>query len=317
MRRRRRPEEHLNHEAWAIPYGDLVTLLLAFFVVMYAISQVNAGKYRVLSDSLVAAFRGSPQALEPIQVGEQAGGPQSDLRLPSAPPLPLRSDPHRLAPSPPTPPLPSLGADVAPTEALQHIADAVASSLKDLVASHAVVVRRKDHSVEVELQTDILFPSGAAQLMPSAADVIQKLGESLGGFPNPIRVEGYTDDRPISTALFPSNWELSSARAASVVEVLARHGVDPSRLSVLGFGQFRPVASNATPEGRNANRRVLLVILPSSDADPSSAVADTANAAPTPDSPAAPTPVSGAAPAAVRPAPSPSRLQAPTPEDLH
>jgi chemotaxis protein MotB len=274
MRRRRKHEEHQNHEAWAIPYGDLVTLLLAFFVVMYAISQVNAGKYRVLSDSMVAAFRGSPAAVDPVQVGEQEGGPPAELRITGSPSLPIHPEVRRLAGSLTDPdvkrvaaiqpvPLPALGAEPVPnpaTSAMNRVADAVETAMQDLVASKTVVVRRHDLWVEVELRTDVLFPSGAAQLAPGAIGVIEKLAGALAAFPNPIRVEGYTDNRPINTVQYPSNWELSAARAATVVGVLARHGVDPTRLSVLGLGEFRPVTSNATPEGRNANRRVLLVI---------------------------------------------------------
>jgi chemotaxis protein MotB len=316
MARRKKREEHQNHEAWAIPYGDLVTLLLAFFVVMYAISQVNAGKYRVLSDSMVAAFRGSPGAAEPVQVGEQPGGARSDLSLPNA--ALQRPDPRHLVPNTPTDadvshstsvqplPMPTLGAEAAPTpaDALHRVADAVESAMQDLIASHAVVVRRHDLWVEVELRTDILFPSGAAVLAPAATPVIEKLGDALRAFPNPVRVEGYTDNRPINTTQFPSNWELSAARAATVLQVLARRGVDPARLSVLGLGEYRPVASNATPEGRNANRRVLLVIESTNEA-PAPAATQLAGVEPA-------APASSAAPATpAAPAP-PATAAAPT-----
>jgi chemotaxis protein MotB len=319
MGRRRKHDEHQNHEAWAIPYGDLVTLLLAFFVVMYAISQVNAGKYRVLSDSLVAAFRGSPTVLDPVQVGEQQGGPQSELRIAGAPPLPRHPDARRINPGSLTDPdaehvdatqpvpLPTLGAEPVPNEAtaaINRVADAVETAVQDLVASKAVVVRRHDLWVEVELRTDILFPSGAAQLAPGATGVIEKLADALAAFPNAIRVEGYTDNRPISTLQYPSNWELSAARAATVVEVLARHGVDPTRLSVLGLGEFRPIASNATPEGRNANRRVLLVI--QSPTDPAADATAATPAAPTPaptGTPTGVTPLAATAPVSSTPVP--------------
>jgi chemotaxis protein MotB len=122
-------------------------------------------------------------------------------------------------------------------------------------------VRRHGLWVEVEIRTDILFPSGVATLSDHAAEIIRQLAATLKPFPNPIRVEGHTDNRPISTRAFPSNWELSSARAASVVHLFTQEGMDPARLAVIGLGEYRPAQSNDTPEGRNANRRVLLIVL--------------------------------------------------------
>jgi chemotaxis protein MotB len=137
--------------------------------------------------------------------------------------------------------------------------------MDDLVKANMVIVRRTDFWIEVEIKTDILFPSASAQLEPSAVGVIEKLGEALAPFPNPVRVEGHTDDRPIKTVAFISNWELSAARAGSVVRVLASKGVGPGRLAVIGYGENRPTHPNDSIEGRNANRRVVVVIL-SSDA---------------------------------------------------
>lgn len=281
-RRVRRHEEHTNHEAWAIPYGDLVTLLLAFFVVMYAISSVNAGKYRVLSDSLFAAFRGTPRTMDPIQVGEKQTGSGTELesaviqsqlhgqqrstlapvpveggnRATGASPIVNRLPPQAMAPG-----LAGTQAAGAAAAALARVADEVARAMDDLVQHNMVVVRRTDFWIEVEIKTDLLFPSGSAQLAPDAIDVIQRLGNALAPFPNPIRVEGHTDNRPIKTAWFYSNWELSAARAGSVVRVLQAKGVGPERLAVIGYGEQRPVQSNDTEQGRNANRRVVVVIL--------------------------------------------------------
>jgi chemotaxis protein MotB len=122
-------------------------------------------------------------------------------------------------------------------------------------------VRRSEFWIEVEIKTDILFPSGSAQLAPYSMDVIQRLGGALAPFNNPIRVEGHTDNKPIKTVAFFSNWELSAARAGSVVRVLQAQGVDPGRLAVIGYGEQRPAQSNDTEQGRNANRRVVVVIL--------------------------------------------------------
>jgi chemotaxis protein MotB len=133
--------------------------------------------------------------------------------------------------------------------------------MNQLVQKDLVTIRRSDFWIEVEMKTDILFPSGSARLADSAVSVLDQLGGVLAPFPNPIRVEGHTDNKPIKTAVFGSNWELSAARAASVVRVLANHGVDPSRLAVLGYGEQRPLKANDTADGRNANRRVVVVIL--------------------------------------------------------
>jgi len=268
MARRHKHEEHANHEAWAIPYGDLITLLLAFFVVMYAMSSVNEGKYRVLSDSLVAAFQGAPKTMEPIQVGEKQLGPGAELAISITRQPMIETEPRRaIAPIAPIAmsqtTMPSDPA--AQSEELAGVANEVEQSMSDLIDRELVTVRRHGNWVEVEIKTDILFPSGVATLSPAAEQVLQQLAETLKPFPNAIRVEGHTDNRPISTSAFPSNWELSAARAASVVHLFTRAGMDPARLAVIGLGENRPAQSNATPQGRNANRRVLLVILSGSN----------------------------------------------------
>jgi chemotaxis protein MotB len=270
MARKQKHEEHANHEAWAIPYGDLITLLLAFFVVMYAVSSVNAGKYRVLSDALNSAFRGTPRALDPIQFGERQVGAGAPISVPAVEqprfpgrPVPSiaaapvdRSGPGALGPGPG-------GADADGIIAqLGGIADGVEKSMSDLVMRDQLVVRNHQTWVEVEIRNDLLFDSGSATLSPAAEGVIRRLAGVLGPAGNPVRVEGHTDNVPIRTAVFPSNWELSAARAASVVRVLGTAGVAPGRLAVLGLGEFRPAVSNATPEDRSRNRRVLLAILP-------------------------------------------------------
>lgn len=287
MARKRHHEEHENHEAWAIPYGDLVTLLLAFFVVMYAISNVNEGKYRVLSDSLVAAFQGSPKTLEPVQAGDKQVGSGADIAMSMVQQDMLEGQPRSLLAvdeGPPTEPRQfgsdSSVVDPAPehlpsaetTRQLQQVADQVENAMADLVDKDLVVVRRHDFWVEVEIRTDILFPSGSATLSPAAIKALEQLAATLVTFPNPMRVEGHTDNRPISTSAFPSNWELSAARAASVVHLFTKQGVDADRLAVIGLGENRPAVGNDTAEGRNANRRVVLVIL-SGDGNPEGAYA--------------------------------------------
>ena len=249
MARRRHEEEHENHERWLVSYADFITLLFAFFVVMYAISSVNEGKYRVLSDALEAAFRAPPRSMEPIQVGRLARlalEPDALVALPPLPPPALGGDP---------------GGELAGREGLPRVAHEVTRALRPLVDMGLVRVRRRPDGVHIEVASGVLFPSGSARLTPEAMPVLERLAQVLRTVPNPVRVEGHTDNVPIRTTLYPSNWELSAARAASVVRLFERLGVDPGRLIAVGYGEHRPVADNATPEGRRRNRRVVVVVL--------------------------------------------------------
>ena len=272
MARKHKHEDHTNHEAWAIPYGDLITLLLAFFVVMYAISSINEGKFRVLSDSLQAAFRGVPRTMEPVNVGEKTRGSGADIAVSIVQQATMAGQPRQMLEaislgeqigkgSRKRPEKTSAGAQIIVPPALGRVADEIEKALAPLVAAEMIAVRRESTWVEVEIRTDILFASGVADLSAGALPPLNILATTLARYPNPVRVEGHTDNRPINTTTFPSNWELSAARAASVVHLFAKGGVDPARLAVIGLGEFRPAQSNDTVEGRNANRRVLIVIL--------------------------------------------------------
>jgi chemotaxis protein MotB len=266
MARKHEHEEHANHEAWAIPYGDLITLLLAFFVVMYAVSSVNEGKYRVLSDSMQAAFRGAPKTTAPIEIGDKvvkvrrddtvAGlAPSQAMKLPEADNASQMSVVERFG-------LGGLeGESGTPGASLQTVADQVEQAMAALIEKDLVTVTRKPLWVEVQIKTDILFPSGSAEIQPESVPILDRIAVILQPLPSPIRVEGHTDDRPIHTAQFPSNWELSGARASRIVRLFESRGVSPSRMSVAGQGEHHPVADNATVEGRNRNRRVTLIIL--------------------------------------------------------
>jgi chemotaxis protein MotB len=284
MARKHKHEDHINHEAWAIPYGDLVTLLLAFFVVMYALSTINEGKFRVLSDSLQAAFRGAPRTLEPVNVGEKSRGSGADIAVSIVQQATLSGQPRQLLEAITVDDQITVGGRKNPDRmdangkliippALSRVADEIEKALAPLVASDMIAVRRHSTWVEVEIRTDILFASGVSKLSEAALSPLTILAGTLAKYPNPVRVEGHTDDRPINTSTFPSNWELSAARAASVVHLFAKGGVDPARLTVIGLGEFRPAQSNATAAGRNANRRVLIVIL-SGDQAPEDAFGD-------------------------------------------
>ncbi|MBA2077216.1 flagellar motor protein MotD [Rhodanobacter sp. PCA2] len=264
--RRHKHEEHANHEAWAIPYADLMTLLLAFFVVMYAVSVVNEGKFRVMSESMIEAFNGSSHAIAPLpptqvrphnispSIAAPAGQAGSSV-VPVAVPIP----PHPVAMQG------GHGRDIAsqvvqPAK-LERIESEVRKALQALIDRKQVTVRNNGHWLEIEIRTDILFPSGVAQLSTSAQGVLHALAGVLAGFGNALRIEGFTDDVPINTALYPSNWELSAARAGSVARLFVDSGIAPDRLGIIGWGEVHPVADNGTEVGRNENRRVLVVVM--------------------------------------------------------
>ena len=266
MARKKKHEEHVNAEAWAIPYGDLVTLLFALFTVMYAMSSVNEGKFRILSDSMIAAFNGAPKSLQPLNIGDKQPGKGGDKQLVGITPTALikikseKSNPDGSL----TPRDPSRREDANSANlpgALIRMQRQVQDAMQALIDAKLVTVRRENMWLEIEINADILFPSGAGAFAPAAEPVLDKLAEVLKPFPNPIRVEGHTDDRPIKTAAFPSNWELSAARAASVVHQFMSQGIDPLRLEIVGFGEFHPRQPNETSEGRNANRRVVILVL--------------------------------------------------------
>ncbi|NII09172.1 flagellar motor protein MotD [Oleiagrimonas sp. C23AA] len=254
--KRRYQEEHANHERWAIPYADLLTLLLAFFVVMYAVSAVNVSKYRQMASSIHEAFNGGGKSIRP------------PLTQASASPGPVPAPTQTVIGAPQTPvetPVPHTekhaeGGDKQ-TAALKDIAAQVRQAMQPLINRKLVGLHQTRFWLEIEIRTDLLFHSGQAHLQPSAIRILSQVAHVLSPFTNPLRVEGYTDNKPINTYAYPSNWELSAARAASVARLFSENGVDPSRLGILGWGQYRPIASNDTAEGRDRNRRVTIVVL--------------------------------------------------------
>ncbi|GAB3049244.1 flagellar motor protein MotD [Stenotrophomonas tumulicola] len=310
MARRRHHEESTHHEAWAIPYADLMTLLLAFFVVMYAISTVNEGKYRVVASALSTAFGSAPRTINPVQVGSnQVKGGAWDA--PSVIHAGSRIGPSAPAPANDPTLLPSMASQMRSPisfrdqaqlreaeRQLDAIAERLTAALSPLIERGMITVRRTELWIEVEINSDILFPTGSSGLDIHARDTLSRLAEVLREVPNSVRVEGHTDNIPIATAQFPSNWELSAARAASVVHLFADQGLQPARLAMVGYGEFRPREDNDSAGGRNRNRRVMVIIL----ADTSRAVdaiSERLNAAADTGSPAGPA------------SPAPSTVQAP------
>lgn len=267
MARKKREEEHTNQERWLVSYADFITLLFAFFVVMYAISSVNEGKYRVLSETLNQAFSEPTRSLQPVQVGEINRAGSSiivDENNRSLREVQMstnkRVSEQTTSKAETKTPVPELF-DQAAADELFEVAEAIRFTLKPFVDKGLVDVRHNPFWVEVNMKSNMLFPSGSASLSREALRALRAVVGILKPISNPVHVEGYTDNVPINTAVFPSNWELSAARAASVVHFFTRMGLRPDRLAAIGYGEHRPIATNDTDEGRNRNRRVSLIIM--------------------------------------------------------
>jgi len=268
-RRRRHEEEQANHERWLVSYADFITLLFAFFVVMYAVSSVNEGKYRVLSESLSAVFTTPALSDDPIQIGEL---PRDVLAVEENPAATGQSDVDTANQSqaqaaaqvgPERPTGLEAGGPVKKDGIAQRMVDELKISLQGQLERDLVQITQVGDRVEIEMKERMLFGSGGARLSREALDALRELAKTFRRIPTHLQVEGHTDNVPISTAAFPSNWELSAARAASVVHFFARSGVEPWRMSAVGLAEHRPVAENVDARGRAANRRVTIVVLTS------------------------------------------------------
>jgi len=284
--RRKHPEEHENHERWLVSYADFITLLFAFFVVMYAISSVNEGKYRVLSDTLDAAFRAPERSATVVNVGEQARAPivSPNAEFPGA----QVGGPEQEG-RPQESATPGDGGGREFEKRPEVMAQKVRESLGELVKKGLVVVTQGGEWVEVEMKSQVLFDSGSARVKEEALPALGEVARTLGRFENRLQVEGYTDNAPIRTAVFSSNWELSAARAASVVQLFSRTGVAPERMAAVGYGEYRPKASNDTPQGRQQNRRVVVRISTTERGPPAAAGAGAPGTAPRSTQPGVPT----------------------------
>jgi chemotaxis protein MotB len=238
MRRRRRiAADHDNHDRWLISYADFITLLFAFFVVMYAVSAVNEGKYRILASALGDAF----------------GKPAGDIPVPQLPTVTLPPEVRQR----------TLRQQQA-IEEQAHMTE-VARSLLDvmgpLVKEGKVRVTQSRRGVSIEMNANVLFEPGRAELEPKSLALLRAVAETLKNEPFSLEVTGHTDVVPISNSIFASNWELSAVRATSVVRLLADNGIAPARLYAIGREASQPIASNETAAGRARNRRVELMIL--------------------------------------------------------
>ena len=221
MRRRANLEPNINHERWLVSYADFVTLLFAFFVVMYSISQVSEKKYRELSDTLDAAF--TPSSQLPGQIPKETV----------------------------IPPFPSL-VDMI------DLRENIMNSLSSVISQGHLTITGNESWTEITLDDALIFDSGKAEISDKAKQIFLELANTLSSYNNAIAIAGHTDNLPIHNLHFSNNWALSSARAVSVVRLLSSQGIKPQRLSAIGYGEFHPIASNETLIGRNKNRRVVL-----------------------------------------------------------
>lgn len=235
-----------------VSYADFITLLFAFFVVMYAISSVNEGKYRTLSESLGDAFSNKEQQVNqitPIQIGT----------LPTATqPIPLEN------------PATAVDAEerrelseeiLKERKQLSQVSDQLEQVLAPFINDKLVAVKKNDYWIELEMNSEMLFLSGEAELSKKAIPVLKKVAEVINPLPNMVNIEGHTDNIPIDNIKFRSNWDLSSARATSVVHEFVKEGINSPRLSAIGYGEFHPIGDNKLEAGRFKNRRVVLVLM--------------------------------------------------------
>ncbi len=241
-RRRHREEEHDHHERWLVSYADFITLLFAFFVVMYALSSINEGKYRLLANSLTQAFRNVTTNSEGMQIVP----PNAASGAVSTPQKQRASEPSQ--------------ARTAMRRKMQDMAEQIRRVLEPMVRDGRVTVSDGAYGISIEINASLLFNSGEAIAGNEAVRALHAVGQVLSEGDFPIRVEGHTDNAPIGTTHYPSNWELSSARASTVVRTFIEAGVNPARLTAIGFADQRPVADNDMQEGRARNRRVAILV---------------------------------------------------------
>lgn len=225
---------------WLISYSDFVTLLFAFFVVMYASASLNNDEYQVLSDTLHNVFDATPRSFEPMQLGEPSSAASTQVVD--------------------VPESTALGYATDGDTHIEPSAEDIEERFAGLIAEQDLQVEANNDWLEISLPAALAFPNGSAQLTPAAQQVLQTTAQYLAGFEEPVTIEGYTDNVPTLTNQHPSNWALAGARAAAVADFFEGQGIDRKRLSAVGYGDNHGLASNATPLGREKNRRVVVVV---------------------------------------------------------
>jgi len=235
MRRKTIRKEEINGDRWIVSYADLLTLLFCFFVVMYSISSLDSSKYSLLSNTLEQ------------QLSDER---DKNTELTSEPREKLSKDQ-----------LYTQNVLEQAEQEIDQIAADVEQEFHQLIDEERVKVKRNKFWLEVEFNSNLLYPSGSSELLDEAKPILVSLAHRLAPMNNRLNIEGFTDDRPINNEVFPSNWELSAARAATVVRLFEANGVEPVRMASIGYGEHQPIADNNTDEGRALNRRVVVVVM--------------------------------------------------------
>ena len=248
---RRKPieDDDENHERWLVSYADFITLLFAFFVVMYAISSVNQSKYQQLTSAMGSAFMGQANGGIPNINTKKESGAENQLHQDRSliKPLPLSyliAEKNRKA-----------------REAMLKVGLDLSGELSPLINTGKVTVAQNNRGVRIDINDSLLFEAGSADLSPQATPLMTQIADTLKTSAYTIQIEGHTDNTPIHSATFFSNWELSAVRASSVVRMLNSLGIVENRLSATGFGSTQPISENETDIGRAKNRRVSIMIL--------------------------------------------------------
>jgi chemotaxis protein MotB len=244
MAKKHKHPEHVNHERWLVSYADFITLLFATFTALYALSRSDVDKSKALAESMRYHFGSSTNSLIPKAVLDYLG-------IPAEKPVPQQA---RRTPVRPT-------KDAAKGD-LEKAKDQLESFLISQKLLGKVRVDLDRRGLVVSLTEAGVFESGQAEVLAESRGILAEVAARLREFSNPVRVEGHTDSIPIRSRSYPSNWELSAARASHVARLLSTvYGIWPSRLSVVGYAEFRPTSSNSTAAGRARNRRVDIVLL--------------------------------------------------------
>jgi chemotaxis protein MotB len=248
---RKRKEEHENHERWLVSYADFITLLFAFFVVMFASSQTDKSRAKQVSEAVEKALKDGRSVSIPPAVAKILGGTVDDTGQGNAQ-MKGPGGAQRATKEDPLPEVMELAASL----------NVLSRQLEKEIKAGSVEVSLQPRGLVVSLKQAAFFPSGTDVLDPAAYPVLEKLADALKPISNPVRVEGHTDAIPIHSARFRSNWELSAARSIAMMEALTNQfNIQRDRMAIVGYADTVPIASNDTAEGRARNRRVDLVIL--------------------------------------------------------
>jgi chemotaxis protein MotB len=243
---KRKEEKEPNHERWLLTYSDLITLLMIFFVIMYASSNVSATKYKQLSQSLNVAFEGG---------GKNVIGDDSAISI--------TDSSTKVIDIPPVDSKTSEGNKIEENK-MEAIKQNVDKYLKQNGLSNSVSTKIDERGLQVSLNSTLLFDSGKADVKADSIRQLISIGKILNKVDNYVRIEGHTDSSPINNYEFRSNWQLSAIRATNVTELLiSQAGIHPKRISAIAYGENRPVADNNTEVGKAKNRTVDIIILSS------------------------------------------------------